>query len=73
MFQNTIKDSTGEILTGRIWRKHHGFFKRLPFYSNIPRMDEMAVSLLEAFNGDGLEKFCVAVLVVSKHIFQILI
>ena len=73
MFSNTVKDSTGEILTGKIWRKHHEFFKDLPFYSNIPWMDEMAVSLLGALGEDGLEKFRVAVLVVSKHKFQILI
>ena len=73
MFPNTVRDSTGEILTGKIWRKCHGFFKDLPFYSNIPRMDEMAVSLLGALSEDGLEKFWVAVLVVSKRKFQILI
>jgi hypothetical protein len=73
MFSNTVKDSTGEILTGKIWRKHHGFLKDLPFYSNVPRMDEMALSLLEALSEYGLEKFCVAVLMVSKSKFQILI
>ena len=67
MFPNTIKDSTGKILTGKIWRKRHGFFKDLPFYSNIPRMDEMAVSLLGALGEDGLEKFWVAVLVCVTH------
>ena len=74
MFSNTIRDSTGEILTGKIWRKHHGFLKDLPFYSNIPRMDEMAPSLLGALGEHRLEKVCVEVLVVSsKSKFQILI
>ena len=74
MFSNTIKDSTGEILTSKTWRKRHGFLKDLPFYSNIPRIDEMAPSLLGALGEHRLEKFCMAVLVVSsKSKFKILI
>jgi hypothetical protein len=72
MFENTVKDSFGTILTGKIWRKQHGFFKDLPFYSNIPRMDEMDVSLLGALGQHGSEKFCTKVLVVSKRKIQIL-
>lgn len=42
---NTAKDSNGEILTGKLWRKGHPFFHGLPFRSNIPRMDDMKESL----------------------------
>jgi hypothetical protein len=71
MFLNTIKDSTGKILTGKIWRKRHGFFMDLPFYSNIPRFDDMGTSLAAALGEDRLEDFCVAILVVSKRKYQI--
>jgi hypothetical protein len=72
MFENTVKDSSGTILTGKIWRKNHGFFKDLPFYSNIPRMEEMDVSLLGAIGQHGSETFGTKLLVVSKHKNQIL-
>jgi hypothetical protein len=39
---NIIVLSNGELLTGKVWRKEHPLIKNLPFYSNIPRMDEMA-------------------------------
>jgi hypothetical protein len=42
---NTITHSTGEVLTGRLWRKEHSFFPSLPFYSNIPRIDDMTEAL----------------------------
>jgi hypothetical protein len=35
MFPHIVKNSMGEVLTGKIWRKQHAFFKDLPFYSNI--------------------------------------
>jgi hypothetical protein len=73
MFPNTIKDSTGEILTGKLWRKRHGFFKTLPFYSNIPRMEDMATSLQGALGQHRSDIACVAAFVVSKHKFQIII
>lgn len=66
MFPNTIKDSNGQILTGKLWRKRHGFLKDLPFHSNVPRMEEMAESLLEALRKAGSEKSRMDVLVVSK-------
>jgi hypothetical protein len=53
--QNTILHSNGEILTGRLWRKSHSFFKDLPFYSNIVRMDEMTGALVNA-DDDGRER-----------------
>ena len=50
---NTVIHSSGEILTGRLWRKEHRpFFNDLPFFSNIPRMDDMAGPLMDAFD-DG--------------------
>lgn len=50
---NTIQLSNGQILTGRLWRNQHPFFKNLPFFSDIPRKDEMAGPLEAAFNDDG--------------------
>jgi hypothetical protein len=66
-FQNTVEHSNGEILTGRLWRKHHSFFNDLPFYSNIPRKDDIADSLREAFGEAAKEEGCYrALLVVSR-------
>jgi len=62
--QNTIKSSNGEILTGRLWRKEHPFFNDLPFYSNIPRMDEIAGTLESALGKESLEGCYRALLVV---------
>lgn len=45
---NTVKHSNGETLTGRLWRKDHSFFFKLPFYSEILRMDRIVVPLQEA-------------------------
>jgi hypothetical protein len=70
MFPNIIRDSTGEILTGKIWRKRHGFFASLPFYSNIPRMEEMEGSLLAALGQQGSQSFAVSLLVVSQQMFN---
>jgi hypothetical protein len=61
---HTTKDSNGDILTGRIWRMSHPFFHELPFYSNIPRMDDMAVSLEHSL-GERQEGCYKALLVVS--------
>lgn len=47
---HTTKDSNGEILTGKTWRKSHPFFHEFPFYSNIPRMDDMAASLEQSLD-----------------------
>jgi hypothetical protein len=63
----TVKDFSGNILTGKLWRKRHRFFNDLPFYSNIPRMDEMAGALLEAFGHQGLDNFCMDLLVVRQR------
>jgi len=61
---NTIKSSNGEILTGRLWRKDHPFFNDLPFYSNIPRMDEIAGPLENALGKGNLDGCYRALLVV---------
>ena len=45
---NTVKN--GETLTGRLWWKNHSFFNDLPFYSNIPRMDDIAIPLQQALS-----------------------
>lgn len=50
----TIKDSNGELLTGRLWRKSHPFFHRLPFYADILRMDDIARPLEESLGERGL-------------------
>ena len=67
-FQNTVKDSNGEILTGRLWRKRHAFFNDLPFYSNIPRMDDVADSLQKAFGEGAKEEGCYRVLLVVSRL-----
>jgi hypothetical protein len=53
--QHKTRDSNGEILTGRLWRKNHSFFKNLPFYSDIPRTDEIASTLQNALGERSLE------------------
>jgi hypothetical protein len=47
-----FKYHNGEILTGKLWRKIHPSFKELPFYTEIPRMDEMSGPLQIAL-GEG--------------------
>jgi len=51
--QHTIRLSDGQLLTGRLWRKSHSFFNNLPFFSDIPRMDEMAGPLETALADNG--------------------
>ena len=48
---NTIIRRNSEILTGKVWCKQHPHFYCLPFYTNIPRMDEMAGPLQTALSG----------------------
>lgn len=56
MLSNTVKHSNGEVLTGKLWRKGHSFFKNLPFYSDLPRMEEMARPLEDRLSqGEGDE------------------
>ena len=62
----TVKDSSGKVLTSRLWKQQHIFFNELPFYSNIPRLDEMAGALVGALGHQGLENFCMDVLVVRE-------
>ena len=68
-FLNTIKHSDGEILTGRLWRKHHPFFNDLPFHTNIMRMDYLADALAFAFNTQNREGYYRSLLVVSFSAF----
>jgi hypothetical protein len=48
--QNTVKHYNGETLTGKLWRKSHTFFKDLPFYTEIPRMDDIEGPLRSALS-----------------------
>jgi len=66
--QNTIKNSNGEILTGKLWRKSHSFFTDLPFYTEIPRMDEIAGPLQSALSEGGQEGCYMAMLVVRDEL-----
>jgi hypothetical protein len=63
-FQN-IKYSNGEILTGKLWRQSHPFFNDLPFYSEIPRMDEIA-GPLESALGKGDQEGCYRAMLVVR-------
>ena len=42
---NTVKHSSGEILTGKLWWKDHGVMRQLPFYSNITGIDNLTTPL----------------------------
>lgn len=66
LFLNTIKHSSGEVLTGRLWRKESTLFSNLPFHSNILRMDEIGGPLQEALSNCSSEEWQSAVLVVSN-------
>lgn len=49
---NTVQTSNGEKLTGRLWRKQHTVFNKLPFYCDLAKMDTLQVSLKDALS-DG--------------------
>jgi hypothetical protein len=67
---NTVKLPTGELLTGKLWRKDHPIFNDLPFYSNIPRIDDIG----DALGGSiSAEDWYGSLLVVSNLAFSILI
>lgn len=70
---NTVEHSNGEILTGKLWRTCHAFFNDLPFYSNIPRMEEIASPLQKALGEDDLEGCYRELLVVSRRAVSYLI
>jgi hypothetical protein len=65
---NTVIQSNGEILTGKVWRKQHPSFNGLPFYSNIPRMDEMAGPLQTTQSKGSGDQCFWALLVVRSFI-----
>jgi hypothetical protein len=71
--KNTVKHSSGVDLTGKLWRKEHPFFKDLPFYSNIPRMDDLAESLGTALCEGRSGGFYNALLIVRWLSFILLI
>lgn len=64
---NTVLRSNGEVLTGKEWRKEHDFFDDLPFYSDIPRMEEMGRPLQGSLS---LDKWYGKLLVVSNLPFS---
>ena len=68
--QNTVVLPNGEILTGRLWRKGHILFKILPFYSKIPRMDNMAVPLNVALEEDDGRHYGLVLLVSLVALFR---
>jgi hypothetical protein len=69
--KNTVKNANGEILTGRLWRKSQPFVRRLPFHSNLPRMEEMAAPLEGAFDGfDDAEGSIKLLLIVSLFLIS---
>jgi hypothetical protein len=70
MFLHIVKNSMGKVLTGKIWRKQHAFFKDLPFYSNITRMDEMTPPLQEALGQDKVGKYSIKHLTLIVFIFE---
>ena len=47
-----FKYHNDKILMGKLWRELHPSFKELPFYTEIPRMDEMSGPLQIAL-GEG--------------------
>ena len=68
MQKNTVRTATGAILTGQLWRKDQEFVQQLPFYSNLPRMEEMAGPLEGAFGDpEGITK---ALLIVRSFPFS---
>jgi hypothetical protein len=67
---NIIVQPNGEILTGRVWRRQHSSFNRLPFYSNIFNMDNLAEPLKMSLSKDPVYESFVALLVV-RYLFSI--
>lgn len=63
LYPNTIKHSSGEILTGKLWRRDNPLFNRLPFHSDIPGVNEIGGWLEEALSQKEGYK---AILVVSN-------
>jgi hypothetical protein len=66
---NTIAQANGDILTGKVWRKQHSFFNGLPFYSDAPRMDEMAIALKMTLSADSAHQCFGTLLVVRFSVF----
>jgi len=66
LFLNTIKNSSGEVLTGKLWRQESSLFSNLPFHSNIMGMDEITRPLQEALSISMSEEWHNKLLVVSK-------
>ena len=66
LFLNTIKNSSGEVLTGKLWRQESSLFSNLPFHSNIMGMDEITRPLQEALSISMSKEWHNKLLVVSK-------
>jgi hypothetical protein len=65
--QNTSHSWNGEILTGKLWRVDNEGFHKLPFYTNIPRMDEMAEPLQNALK-EGSQEGCYREMLVVRFL-----
>lgn len=63
---NTVKHSSGQVLTGKLWRKEHPFLSDLPFHSSILQMDAMGEGLETALDPSSVDKGHGALLVVRK-------
>jgi hypothetical protein len=61
---NTVINLNGEILTGKLWRKDLSFFNTLPFYTNIPMLDNITGPLEKVFGDVSQEGGSGALLVV---------
>jgi hypothetical protein len=62
---NTVRTPSGEIMTGRLWRLNHPFFKNLPFYCDILRREDIACDLSEVFGENAVEGCYKSLLIVS--------
>ena len=66
LFLNTIKNSSGEVLTGKLWRKESSLFSNLPFHSTIMGMDKITRPIQEALSISMSEEWHNELLVISN-------
>lgn len=68
---NTTRHSSGEILTGRLWRKENAVIRQLPFYSKIAGIDNLA-DPFEVACGDGSFKTLLIVRLILSFLLNVL-
>jgi len=61
---NIFRDSNGNTVDGKRWRNNYQFLNEFPFYSNIPRQDEIGRPLEKALLEVGREGFFAEMLLV---------